>query len=386
MRKSLATVLLSAALVGLLVLLVVTSLFTIRVTSGDYTLKVSGAQVSPVTSGQQLGLVEEAGNIFYYYEVGSPFTGGYKALVTDGHTDYYYFLPNGQAFTGGYKALEVDGQLCYFYFEEDGKAFTGGLKEVTLGQQTHTYYFQPDGRAMTSVWLELPQGLCYFQANGRAVRDDFLTLDGRSYYFDEEGALVTGGWFALDREQAFYYADPSGVLATDTVVEGYRLDETGRSATKYRINQYVNAHTEPTMSNEEKIRALYDWVLHNDMVYIRTYEHTRSDWVWKDSWVDDMAAQLMDTGGGNCFRYAAFMGMLIREATGLPVNVCRGHALTGGVYFTSHSWCTVLQDDQWYIYDVELQKFAEVTSAICYKVPADDSYMHHNAIATPLYS
>jgi hypothetical protein len=106
------------------------------------------------------------------------------------------------------------------------------------------------------------------------------------------------------------------------------------------------------MTDQEKIRALYDWVLYNDMVYYRTYEHTRSDWVWKDSWVDDMAASQMDKWGGNCFRYASFLGMLVHEATGLPVRVYHGVTPGSQVPLTPHGWITVLQTAHGTTYDL----------------------------------
>ena len=89
------------------------------------------------------------------------------------------------------------------------------------------------------------------------------------------------------------------------------------------------------------------------MVYIRTYEHLKADWVWKDSWVDDMASSMLDKWGGNCFRYASLLGLMIHEATGLTVDV--NHGWWGGPHMP-HGYVTVLQDGVWYLYDVEVEK------------------------------
>ena len=139
------------------------------------------------------------------------------------------------------------------------------------------------------------------------------------------------------------------------------------------------------MTNQQKIEALYNWVLKNDMVYLRTYEHVKADWTWYNGWVDDFAASQMDKWGGNCYRYAAFLGMLFREATGMEVRVHEGETFAYGGGYTYHGWVTVKENGAWYVYDVELQKHSGVSAAYCYKVPASSSYYHFHDHAFNLY-
>ena len=306
---------------------------------------------------------------------GKAFTDGIKAL--DG--DYYYFLPNGQAFTTGYKTVTVNGVTDYYYFESDGKAFTGGLKEVSFGESSYLYYFGEDGKAQ----INTQDGQYRFGGNGRAVKDTFVTADGRRYYYGEDSKLVKNGWFCVD--DGYYYAGPTGMLLTDQVKEGYVLDETGKSATKYRIIQLVNELTEESMTDQEKIEAIYNWLLKNDMGYIRTYEHVKQDWVWQDSWVDDMANSMLDNWGGNCYRYASLSGFLFREATGLPVIVYHGWTPGPSYSLIPHGWPAIYQDGAWYVYDAELYKFGSYMVSDCYKEPAEGSYIHVNGVGTKLY-
>ena len=235
------------------------------------------------------------------------------------------------------------------------------MKEVPFGTESFYYFFQENGRAVTSTWHTVEETNCYFQPNGRAAKNDFITIDGKLYYFDDEFKLATGGWFAVDK--AYYLADENGVLTTNTVVEGYKLDANGKCTTKYRVKEYVDKYTDESMTDQEKIKAIYDWLFKNSMVYIRTYEHVRNDWVWKASWVDDMAKSQLDKWGGNCFRYAALFGLMVREATGLPVTVYHGY-----YYSSPHGWVTVEQDGKLYMYDVEMDKHNTLTTAQCYKV------------------
>ena len=330
------------------------------ITANPETETVSPA-LEPLDVQIKQGLVEENGFLYFYNDDGTLFTQGYKVIETDGNCDRYYFLGNGQAFTSGYKTVEIDGVTYYYFFEDNGKAFTGGLKTVSFGPLSYSYFFGDDGRAVTSDWI---------------------THNGATYYFQDNGRAATG-WFC-DGEN-YYYAAEDGSLSVDTVVQGYKLDAEGKSVTKFRINEIVKQHTDPAMTDQEKIDALYDWVLTNDMTYLRTYEHASADWVWYDGWIDDFAANLMDNWGGNCYRYAAFMGMLIREATGLEVKVYQGEtpAVSGGL--TYHGWSAVNQNGSWYIYDVELQKHSDFSSDLCYKVPAVTSDTHLNGEGFNLY-
>lgn len=307
-----------------------------------------------------------------------------KQGLTIENENTYYYNEDGTLFTGGIKEVAVGDTTDYYFFQEDGKAFIDGLKEISSGNTTTYYFFQSDGKAQTSNWETVNGTSYYFQANGQAAKDTFLTIGSNLYYFDDTCVVTTGGWFCVG--DGYYFADENGVLSTDTVIEGYKLDSAGKSTTKYRIIQCVTEHTNPSMSEQEKIDALYDWVLNNDMSYIRSYEHVKADWVWQDSWVDDMSASQMDQWGGNCYRYAAFLGMLIHEATGLPVTVYHGQTPGVSVDMTFHGWSAVYQDDNWYIYDVELQKFTEYTSDNCYKVLALESPLHVQGVGTKLYS
>jgi glucan-binding YG repeat protein len=310
-----------------------------------------------------------------YFTNNTSYITGYASL--DGYTAFY-FDENGYAFTSGHKTVEEAGVTHHYYFLEDGKAYTGGRKEI----DGDCYFFGSDGKALTAAWETIDGTLYYFQPDGRAAKDAFLTIDGSLYYFDGFSP-VTGGWFCLG--EYYYYADDQGKLATDTVVEGYVLDEQGRSSTKYRIVEIVKDLVDDSMTDQEKIDAVYYWILRNSMYYRSAYEHVKKDWVWEDSWVDDFATDLLDNWAGNCFRYAAFSGLCFREATGLPVVAYHGWTPGPGFNPIPHGWVTICQDGVWYVYDVELDKFRDYIFEVCYKEPAADSVIHIYGEGTNLY-
>ncbi len=301
-------------------------------------------------------------------EDGKAYTAGYKELESEDGTDYYYFLPNGQAFTTGYKVVKIDGENYYFFFEDDGTAYTDGLKEVPFGTLSFYYLFAENGRAYTNGWQTVDDVRYYAQANGRVAFDTWVVhADG----------------------DAYCYIQSDGTLLTNAVKNGYRLDEDGKSYTKYRIIEYVNQHTNSTMTNQEKIDALYNWVYTNSMKYISYYEHIYSDWTWEEGWVDDFAISQMDEWGGNCFRYSAFFGLMVYEATGLPVEICHGTCPGATVARTPHGWVIVQQDGNWYVYDPELGKHSDFYQSVCYRVSYNYSrgYAdgHYSGVGVPLY-
>ena len=318
-----------------------------------------------------------------FKEDGKAFTGGLKEIAGQDTTDYYYFLGNGQAFTTGYKTVTVGDVTDFYYFEDNGKAFTGGLKSIPFGELSYYYYFGADGKGTTSAWENAEGKDYYFQANGRAAQDTFVTIDGSIYHFDGNCSLSTGGWFSAG--DGCYFADEKGALATNTMIDNYVLDAKGKSAVRYKIISYVNKHTKSTMTDQEKIEALYNWILKSDMIYIRTYEHAKPDWVWKESWPNDMVERHLNKWGGNCFSYAALLGFLVREATGLQVTAYHGDTPGSAAPLVPHGWITVMQDGQQYVYDVELDKFTKYATSKCYKVLATESKLHLNGVGSNLY-
>jgi hypothetical protein len=98
-----------------------------------------------------------------------------------------------------------------------------------------------------------------------------------------------------------------------------------------------------------------------------------------------MVERHLDKWGGNCFSYAALLGFLVREATGLQVTAYHGDTPGSAAPLVPHGWITVLQDGQQYVYDVELDKFTKYATSKCYKVLATESKLHLNGVGSNLY-
>lgn len=97
----------------------------------------------------------------------------------------------------------------------------------------------------TPEWIQKGSRWWYRHANGTYTTSDWEYINGRWYYFDADGWMMTGwisqngswyylnsngvmqtGWLNLNG--SWYYLDPtSGVMASDTWVDGCYLDHSG---------------------------------------------------------------------------------------------------------------------------------------------------------------
>jgi len=322
-------------------------------------------------NGRMVVGLKKISNKYYWFDKDGKMVISQWITLDDG--EQHFFQYNGRMVVNQVK--KINGK--YYYLDENGAM----VKNAWIEYKEDTYYFQDNGRAYANSWQTIEKANYYFQPNGRLAKDNFVTIDGKLYYFDKDAAVVKNGWHCVDSAKAYCYADANGVLSTNKVIEGYKLNASGQCTTKYRVIQLVKSHTKESMTDQEKIKALYDWLMKNSMKYYRTYEHVKANWVWKDSWVDDMAASQLDQWGGNCFRYAALFGMLVHEATALPVIVYHGY-----YYSSPHGWITVEQGGKLYMYDVEMDKHNTLTTAQCYKVLySKTTSVYRNGVGTKIY-
>ena len=237
-------------------------------------------------------------------------------IEKDGWTqtsDGIFYYKNGTKCTG----LQIIAGKKY-YFNSNGKLQTG-MKTIKVNGKKKTYYFTTSGKP----------------GKIGAAKSGWVTYKKYCYYFDKK----------------------TFEMKKNTVVNSYKLDKNGRSETRYLILKLVKQHTKASMTDNQKIKALFTWLTENSWKYINNYEFRSSKWKWYKGWTDDYAKQIIKNKGGNCFRYACVLGYMVREATGLPVRIYRGktHRLGGGL--TEHGWITVKIKGKWYVYDPDLWKF-----------------------------
>lgn len=134
------------------------------------------------------------------------------------HGDYYYYI-NNQVQTGW---LQTNGSW---------------------------YYLDPDnsGKMIYSQWFLIDNEYYYFHASG-AMEKGWLWLSGGWYYLSEYGRMVTG-WQLIGNDWYYFYKqnDPNGggygVMAANTIIDGYRLQANGAMIVTEQYNMSIRAQS-----------------------------------------------------------------------------------------------------------------------------------------------
>lgn len=80
--------------------------------------------------------------------------------------------------------------------------------------------------SMAGEWHKTAEGQWQYIQDDGSNATGWLELDGDCYYLDEDGNRKSDCWHKEDG--AWYYLDEDGVLAKNTWVDNYYVDETGK--------------------------------------------------------------------------------------------------------------------------------------------------------------
>ena len=199
--------------------------------------------------------------------------------------------------------------------------------------------------------------------------------DGIAYYIQEDGTLYTtpglseipvGTIYVVD-ESGMIYADnqmhmtPDGVIfcrRSGTILKGaslngYIFDESGyytsgnESIDAY-IEQMIAVVTTDSMTQEEMLRACYDYIFYNiDYQSNNNHPPRGAD---PSTWAEENMLRLMERGKGNCYCYASEMYYLARRLRYSGVTAVSGKF---AVRRSDHAWTEITIDGIPYIVDPE---------------------------------
>lgn len=212
-----------------------------------------------------------------------------------------------------------------------------------------------DGTCAMDCWVYESGRTYYIDENGY-VQLGLTEIDGNSYYLSPEGKIARG-W--LEIEDSWYFFQFDGTMAVNTVVDGLYLGSDGkalsdgdeivpqRNELREEVDSILSSIITPEMTEEEKIAACY-WYVANNFTYKRTYETPQGDWT------GDCALEILTTGMGNCYRFASAFAYLLTEL-GYETKVITGRIGTRQGGTTPHGWTEVKIENEWYVFDTELQ-------------------------------
>lgn len=127
---------------------------------------------------------------------------------------WWYRHANGTYTTSDWEY--INGR--WYYFDANGWMVTGWMS------QNGSWYYLNSNGAMVTGWFQQDSSWYYLTSNG-SMAVGWLHLKDSWYYLNNNGVMQTG-WLNLNG--SWYYLDPtSGIMASDTWVDGCYLDHSG---------------------------------------------------------------------------------------------------------------------------------------------------------------
>ncbi|AOR24546.1 N-acetylmuramoyl-L-alanine amidase [Clostridium taeniosporum] len=218
-------------------------------------LSESNTNNSTESIKSSIGWKYKWGNWYYYKSDGKLATGWIKydnkwyylyssGVMAKGWIDvsgkWYYLSSSGAMQTGWLKYnykwyyLNSDGSMEIglssinnkkYFFDSSGAMKIGWAK---IGW--HWYYFNNDG-CMLKGWIK-PDGKWYYLYSGSgAMAIGWVNPDGQnSYYLNNDGSMATG-WKTIGAD-IYYFNPTSGAMAKDTIIDGWKIDSSGKRVEK----------------------------------------------------------------------------------------------------------------------------------------------------------
>ena len=263
-----------------------------------------------------------SGKTYYFNQYGYMVT-GWKQI----NSKWYYFSSNGAMKTGWVKYNNK-----WYYMNAKGIIQTGWLY-----WKNHYYYLNSSG-AMKTGWLYLNKKYYYFNSSGEMMTG-WIKWKSDSYYTTSSGELIVNKIFNVDGK--LYKADSSGkvsdniIKTTATKLDSrYKLTEADIKLMKDIINQNITS----SMTQEEKIRAIHDWIVKN----------TKYDTNYKQHNAHETLNDHLAVCSGYADLFNAFMDLLE-----IPCKVIEGTSTNNSGQTGDHAWNAVkLNDGYWYYVDV----------------------------------
>ena len=212
----------------------------------------------------------------------------------------------------------------------EAAAAINGLLELDSAGLANAPYFpdvSPSMENYAAVELAGQSGTISW-LSGDTAQPGFLNLDGHLYCVGEDG------YFLRDTMVGTLYFDISGRYTS------------GDDALDSFVADLVDSQTNASMTREEMLRAVYDYVRDHYLYLKRNlYE------VGETGWEIPEALLMFQSGKGNCYNFTAAFWSLAR---GIGFDAVCYSGLVG-VGRDPHSWVEITFDGVPYVFDVETE-------------------------------
>ena len=163
-----------------------------------------------------------------------------------------------------------------------------------------------------------------------------------------ERSALSDGYYRINGR---LYRVQNGMFLRNTTVDGFTYDAQGRYTTgsaslDTKLNNIVETYTNSSMTRDQKLRALYNYVRDN-------FSYLKRDLVSKGEtgWEPAYAEEFLNLRRGNCYSFSATYCLLAREL-GLPAYTVVGGL---GASNSPHGWVEINLDGTTYMFDPQLE-------------------------------
>ena len=190
----------------------------------------------------------------------------------------------------------------------------------------------------------------YAQIMEATISHTFEVNQGAEKWMDvtAERSVLSDGFHRINGR---LYRIQNGMFLHSTTVDGFTYDARGRYTTgsttlDTQLNNIVESYTNSSMTRDQKLRALYNYVRDN-------FSYLRRDLVSKGEtgWEAAYAEEFLRLGRGNCYSFSATFCLLAREL-GLPAYTVVGGL---GASASPHGWVEIELDGTVYMFDPQLE-------------------------------
>lgn len=197
----------------------------------------------------------DGGKLYFFRSWG----GAYKNCWYTSNGKKYYLHDNSAAYQNEW--LKADGK--WYYFQSDSTMATDTWIDNYYVNASGVWI--PSKEKPADKWITSGNRKWYRHADGSYTKNDWEVINGKYYRFDNEGWMVTGWkkindiWYYMDKTTGerygkgwhwidgnCYYMNANGEMATDTWIDGYYVDASGKWIKDPKNEEHTHKWVEET--------------------------------------------------------------------------------------------------------------------------------------------
>lgn len=211
----------------------------------------------------------------------------------------------------------------------------------------------PDVPKSYWAYYQLMEALTDHNTIGKYAADDGTTSDEELWSDWQPGTVdLPQGWRNIDGR--LYYVSDQKLFSYNTTVDGIKLNDvgtytTGNGELDYQLASEITKIINNNMTQDQKLRAIYDYMIKN-----YSYRSAGTVEAGAVGWEPEFALNMLKSGKGNCYSWAATFAYLARQS-GWAANAVVGTAVSPKGSVRDHAWVEITIDGVPYTFDPEIE-------------------------------